>query len=65
MKLKLTNSQIEVISKYLADISKLTFAATVLGFFIPVSAQLVSLSIFLGGIVITAFTFTFSVHLIK
>ena len=65
MKLKLTKIQLDAISKYLGDISKLVFAAAVLGFFIPIGARPISIVTFIVGVVITVTAFTFSVYLIK
>lgn len=65
MKLKLTKIQLDAISKYLGDISKLVFAAAVLGFFVPIGAQPISIVTFLVGVIITVTAFTFSVYLIK
>lgn len=65
MKLKLTNNQLDAVAKYLADISKLVFAASVLGFFIPIGTQPIGIITFIVGIVVTATTFTSSVYLTK
>ena len=65
VKLKLATRQLDAVAKYLGDISKLIFVATVLGFFIPTSAQLVSPMMFAVGIITTIGTFIFSVYLLK
>ena len=63
--MNLTETQLKSISKYLVDISKLVFAATVLGFFVPIGDQTVSVTSCLVGIAITGVVFAFSVYLIK
>jgi len=65
MKLKLTKIQLDAVAKYLGDISKLVFAAAVLGFFIPIGAQPIGLITFMVGIIVTATTFASSVYLTK
>lgn len=61
----LTKAQLDTISKYLLDVSKLVFAATVLGFFIQMGTQPVTARAFIGGMVITAVTAWFGVKLAR
>jgi len=65
MKMPLSRAQVDAVSKYLADISKLIFVAAVLGFFVPMNAYPVPLTTFVLGFVTTLVTFGFSVYLIK
>jgi len=65
MKLHLSKVQLDAVSKYLADISKLIFAGTVLGFFVPIGPQPITISVFIIGIVLTAVSFFFSITLAK
>lgn len=65
MKLKLTNNQLDVVAKYLGDISKLVFAATMLGFLVPTSNTLLSIQTFLLGLVATVLFFVASIYLTK
>lgn len=65
MKTHFTKTQLDATSKYLADISKLVFAGAVLGFFIPIGPQPVTITTFAIGIVIMVATFLFSIQLTK
>lgn len=65
MKIHLTKIQLDVISKYLADISKLVFVGAVLGFFVPIGPQPITVTTFAIGIVIMVATFLFSIQLTK
>lgn len=65
MKMKLTNNQLDAVARYLADISKLVFAATVLGFFVPMNNTLLSAQTFIFGLIATVSFFVFSVYLTK
>ncbi len=62
--MNLTEAQLKSISKYLADISKLVFATTVLGFFIQTNTKPISVFMLVVGATITVFTFYFSVKII-
>lgn len=61
--MKLTKNQLDAVAKYLGDISKLVFAAAVLGFFAPIGSQPITLGIFAGGIVATLLSFWYSIKL--
>lgn len=65
MKLRLTKIQIDAIAKYLGDVSKLVFAATVLGFLVPTSSTLLSVQTFVLGLVATVLFFVASIYLTK
>ncbi len=47
--MKFNRDQIELIAKTLADVAKLLFASSVVGFFIPGSSGAVSISAFAVG----------------
>ena len=65
MKIQLTKNQIEAVSKYLADISKLVFGAMVLGFIVPLGAEPPSAMIFWGGMGVTMATAWYSIYLTR
>ena len=47
--MRLNREQIDILSKYLADLSKILFASTVLGFFIPSSIGPITIPVFIFG----------------
>lgn len=61
----LTDKQKELIAKYLSDVSKLVFTATVLNFFVQVTGTEVSEQTLLFGSLITLLLFIFSVTIRK
>ncbi|MEK7208238.1 MAG: hypothetical protein AAB699_01660 [Patescibacteria group bacterium] len=63
--MNLTENQLDSLSKYFADISKLVFAATVLGFFIPIGLYTVTLPEFVIGTLVTVVFLWFSVRLAR
>ena len=63
--MNLDYKQLGVISKYFSDISKILFASTVLGFLIPSESLNISLSVFVGGSIMTVLSIVFSVSIIK
>lgn len=65
MKVKLTSNQLDAVAKYLADISKLVFAATVLGFFLRTGDIPVTVTTFVMGSVVALTTFVSSIYLVK
>ncbi len=65
MRIQLTKTQIDAVSKYLADISKLVFGASVLGFFVPLGPEPVTAGLFIGGCTITAVTLFISIKLTR
>lgn len=65
MKVKLTSNQLDAVAKYLADISKLVFAASVLGFFLPTGDTPVTVTTFVMGSVVALTTFVSGIYLVK
>ncbi|GEM_PF-1810093 len=63
--MKLDQHQLNLISKYLADISKILFASAVLGFFIHSESINISWYVFIGGSVAMVATITFSIMIAK
>jgi len=47
----LTKSQLALLSQYFADLSKIVFGSTVVGYFIP-GASLVTPPVFLSGVIV-------------
>lgn len=45
----LNKDQIDILTKYFADLSKILFASTVVGFFVPAGIGPIHFSVFLGG----------------
>lgn len=45
----LNRSQLDTLSKYFSDISKILVASIVIGFFAPVGADLITIPVFVGG----------------
>lgn len=63
--MQLTKAQVDILSHYFADLSKILFASTVVGFFIPSSAGPISFSIFIGGSMVATVFILFSLKLVK
>jgi hypothetical protein len=63
--MQLNRTQLELVSKYLSDVSKILVASTVIGFFVPASNAPVTLPIFLLGSFAAGITFWGGVHLGK
>ncbi len=61
----LNRDQIQLIAKTLADVAKLLFASSVIGFFIPGSSGTVSISAFAVGSACGVLMFTASVATLK
>ena len=61
----LTDNQKELTAKYFSDISKLIFAATVLGFFVQVGEYALSMQTMIVGAAVTVCFFVFSVIIRK
>jgi uncharacterized membrane protein len=61
----LTENQKDLIAKYLSDISKLIFAATVLDFFVRETGKETSVLTLVVGILMTFLIFVFSVIIRK
>jgi len=62
---KLNGEQVESISRFFADVSKLLIASVVIGFFIPNVAGSVDVITFVGGSVLSIVLFTVSVIMLK
>lgn len=63
--MNLSKNQLTALSKYFGDISKLIFAAAVLGFFIQIGPEPIPLRIFAGGFIVTIVSFLLSIRLAK
>ena len=62
--MQLTRVQVDILSRYFVDLSKILFASTVVGFFIP-GASAVSLQVFLAGSLFAVIFITFGLSLAK
>lgn len=65
MKSVLNKQQVEAISKFFADLAKILFAATVVGFFIPGFSGNVNILAFAVGALSSAGLFIGSVSILK
>ena len=61
----LNRSQIDTLSKYLSDLSKILFASTVLGFFIPSGFGPITIPIFILGALASVSCFIFSITILN
>ena len=59
----LNKEQVDTVSRYFSDISKILFASTVIGFFIPTGAGPITFSIFFTGAAIATGTLAASIYL--
>jgi hypothetical protein len=50
--MRLTKSQESLLSQYFADLSKILFGSTVVGYVIPNTTQLITPSVFLAGVIV-------------
>ena len=57
--------QVDILSKYFADISKIIVASAVIGFFIPTETGFVTFSVFAMGLVSAIACLVFSLQLNK
>jgi len=62
---ELNARQIEILSGYFIDISKILFASTVVGFFVPTGVGPISLFVFFGGFAAAIVFLIFGLHLHK
>ncbi len=62
---KLNKEQVESISKFFGDVSKLLIASVVIGFFMPNVAGSVDVITFVGGSILAMVLFTVSVIMLK
>lgn len=65
MNMRLSKVQIDAVAKYLADISKLVFGASVLGFFVPIGPEPVTAGLFVGGCTVTVVALFISIKLTR
>lgn len=65
MKANFNEKQVENLSKYFTDLSKILLASSVIGFFIPANPIKVSLPAFIGGLVWTIWFLWASLKLIQ
>lgn len=63
--MKLNKEQLDLLSKYLSDISKILIASTVVGFFVPAGQELVTLPVFAMGSISAVACLAFSLQLTK
>ena len=63
--MRFNRDQIDILSKYLADLSKILFGSTVLGFFLTPSFGPITLPVFIFGCFATMSCLIFSVRLLK
>lgn len=63
--MQLNKVQLDPISKYFADISKILFASTVIGFFIPNDSAPVTIQMLIAGSFVTAVTLWMSMRFLK
>lgn len=65
MVMKFNQHQIECLSKYFADTSKIIAASSVVGFFIPTANTPITLPTFTLGFLISLIFLILSIHLLK
>jgi len=63
--MRLTKSQITLLSQYFADLSKILFGSTVVGYFIPNTTDLITPSVFLAGIIVGLVCLLISIDLAR
>jgi len=63
--MKFLDSQLESISKYLLDISKIVFASSVVGFFFPSTSNTITTPTFIFGTLATVGTLVFGLAILK
>lgn len=63
--MRLNQNQIEILSKYFSDLSKILVASTVIGFFVPVGAEPVTLPVFGTGLITAVACLVFSIRLAR
>lgn len=61
----LNTGQIDTLSKYFSDVSKILVASTVIGFFVPTSIGLIPFSVFMVGATVAIGTLVLSIYLQK
>ena len=63
--MKLSKDQIDILSKYFADLSKILVASTVIGFFAPVGEILITIPVFIGGFLTALGFLVFSIVILR
>ncbi len=63
--MQLTDNQLDLLSKYFSDISKILVASTVIGFFVPVADVTVSTATFITGAFMALVFLSLSLRLVK
>lgn len=61
----LNKEQIILLSRYFSDVSKITFASSVIGFFIPAGAGPITIPLFIVGAFVTVSSLVFSIAILK
>jgi len=65
LNMRFSESQVDLLAKYLSDISKILFASTVVGFFLPTAAGEITIPVFVLGSIVTATSLAFSIRLAR
>lgn len=63
--MKFNQRQIDILSKYFSDLSKILIASTVIGFFVPVGVGPITMPVFLIGSATALFCLILSIKLVK
>ncbi len=63
--MELSKEQVGILSSYLSDISKILFASTVLGFFVPSASGPVPLITFMGGFILAVLCLFISIGITR
>lgn len=63
--MRLNQNQLEALSKYLADLSKILVASTVIGFFVPTSAGPITIPTFITGTLVALLALFAGIRIIK
>lgn len=63
--MRLNRNQIEALSKYFTDLSKILVASTVIAFFVPTGTGQVTLPIFITGLMTAIASLIFSIRLLR
>jgi hypothetical protein len=63
--MRLNKEQLDILSRYFADLSKILFASTVVSFFLPQGEAEITLAAFLTGAIIAASLIILSMLLLK
>jgi len=61
----MSREQINLLSAYLADLSKILMGSVVVGFFIPASAVAITIPVFLIGATVAIITLLVSILLVR